>query len=151
MNEYLKADQSKFTNGLKLLEPKLNLSLIKSPSTSDFTLSTNSLRNDAISRDSGVNSISSDVTGASRETLLEMRQVCIGDSLLTIEKIANECRLNKKNENETLNETSIISNGNPSFQINLRKRIIFFIVIYIGFVFILLFIYMAGYFGSKYL
>lgn len=151
MNEYLKADQSKFTNGLKLLEPKLNLSLIKSPSTSDFTLSTNSLRNDAISRDSGVNSISSDVTGASREALLETRQVCIGDSLLTIEKIANECRLNKKNENETLNETSIISNGNPSFQINLRKRIIFFIVIYIGFVFILLFIYMAGYFGSKYL
>ncbi len=151
MNEYLNDDQSNFTNCLKLLEPMLNLSLIKSPSTSDFTLRTHSFLNEAISRDSGVNSISSDVPDADRETLLEMRQVCIGDSLLTIEKIANECGLNKKNEHETLNETSVISNGNLSFNINLREKIVIFIVIYIGFVFFLLFIYMAGYFGSKYL
>ena len=148
MNADLKTDQLNFLN-LKLLEPLANLSQVKSTNASEFTLTMNSLLNEVISEDSGLNSISSETSEIDRESLVELSQVCIGDSLLTIEKIANEC--SKKNESDKTNEASVVSRANPSFRINLRNRLICCIVLYISFVFILLFIYMAGYFGSKYL
>ncbi len=102
------------------------------------------------SQDSGLNSLSSGLSDE-RESLLEFtNSVNIGDSLLTIEKIANVCNLAAKNQNELVSSVETIeSAANISFDINIRRKILCFLVIYISVIFLLLFIYLAGYFGSS--
>jgi maltodextrin utilization protein YvdJ len=152
MSIFIKTDRPNFSP-LKQPDPMIAMPLNTEPSnTRDLmTLRVSYFLNETTttSQDSGLNSLSSG--SSERESLLEFtNSVNIGDSLLTIEKIANECNLAAKNQNELVSSVETIeSAANISFDINIRRKILCFLVIYISVIFVLLFIYLAGYFGSS--